>query len=386
MFATLVGAYPRTPLPGQPFRLRAAYGQLERGEIDATALRAVQDELVRELLAEQLDAGLALLTDGQVRWDDAQTAVARGLDGFEITGLLRYFDTNTYYRQPRAVAEPRWRGPILVDDWETADALAQALAEERAEDPRPVKACLVGPYTLARLSDCAELGREKVTLALAEALNEELKALAGAGVPVVQVDENALTMIDWEDIDERRLAADALRRLTDGVEFAHLSLAVTMGDAEAAGATLFYDAPFQSYLFDLCAGPDNWRLISRAPTERGIVAGVADARTTRLDTREVMVWGARYAAALNGRGLDRVGLAPSAGLEYLPRDRAKAKIEALGEAAAVAAISDPDELRRSLDPRAVDSRSAALGRYEPGTGAPDAAIVLAKIAKEGTEA
>jgi len=385
MFATLVGAYPRAPLPGRPFRLRAAYGQLERGEIDGAALRAVQDELVRELMDEQLEAGLGLLTDGQVRWDDPQTAVTRGLDGFEITGLLRYFDTNTYYRQPRAVAEPRWRGPILVDDWETADALAQELAETRAEDPRPVKACLVGPYTLGRLSDCAELGREAVTLALAEALNEELKALASAGAPVIQVDENALTLIGPADDDERRLAAEALRRLVDGVEFTHLCLAVTMGDAEDAGADLFYELPFHSYLFDLCAGPDNWRLIARAPMERGIIAGVADARTTRLDTREVMVWGARYAAALNGRGLDRVGLSPSAGLEYLPRDRAKAKIESLGEAAAVAAISDPEELRRSLDPRAVDSRSAALGRYEPGHGAPDPATMLARIAEEGSK-
>ncbi len=371
MFATLVGAYPRTPLPGRPFRLRAAYGQLERGEIDAAGFRAVQDELIREIIGEQLDAGLELLTDGQVRWDDAQTVVAAGLAGFEITGLLRYFDTNTYFRQPRAVAEPTWDGPILVEDWETADGIAQALAADREEDPRPVKACLVGPYTLARLSSCDEVGREKVTLALAEALNQEIKALAAAGAPVVQVDENAFTLIGRDDEGERRLAADALHRLTEGVEFTHLTLAVTMGDAEGAGSALFYDAPFHSYLFDLCAGPDNWRLASYAPTERGIIAGVADARTTRPDKREVMVWGARYAASLNARGLDRVGLSPSAGLEYLPRDRAKAKVEALGEAARVAAITDDDELRRSLDPRAVDIRSAALGRYEPGHEPPN---------------
>src|SRR5918999_1750369 len=51
MFATLVGAYPRTPLPGNPFRLRAAYGQLERDEVDAAGFRAVQDDLVREVMA-----------------------------------------------------------------------------------------------------------------------------------------------------------------------------------------------------------------------------------------------------------------------------------------------------------------------------------------------
>jgi hypothetical protein len=78
-----------------------------------------------------------------------------------------------------------------------------------------------------------------------------------------------------------------------------------------------------------------------------------------------MIWAARYAAGLSNRGLDRVGLSPSTGLEYLPRDRARQKIEALGQAAAKAATRDPEELKRALDPRAVDSRTAALGRYAP---------------------
>jgi hypothetical protein len=78
-----------------------------------------------------------------------------------------------------------------------------------------------------------------------------------------------------------------------------------------------------------------------------------------------MVWGARYAAALNDRGLDRVGLSPSTGLEYLPRDRARAKIEALASAARIAALTEPDELRAALDPRALDKRTAAYGGVVP---------------------
>jgi 5-methyltetrahydropteroyltriglutamate--homocysteine methyltransferase len=365
MYATLVGAYPRTSLPGRPFPLRAAYGKLERGEIDEQGFRGVQDDLVREVIGEQLDAGLGMLTDGQVRWEDAQTAIARGLEGFEIIGLLRYLDTNTYYRQPRAVREPTWSGPITVDDWRFADAAAREAAAERGVDPPPVKQTLTGPYSLARFSDAGELGRERLALALADALREEIRALAAAGAPVIQIDENALTLIEEGDDAEIRLAAMALGRLLEGVQASHLTLAVTMGDAEAVGPRLFFDAPFHSYLFDLLAGPDNWRLIAQAPRDRGIIAGVADARNTRPDDEAVMVWGARYAAALNGRGLERVGLSPSTGLEFLPRDRARAKIEALAVAAQKAAIIDPEELKKVLDPRAVDKRLAAYGRYVP---------------------
>lgn len=343
MFATLAGAYPRTPLPGHPFRLRAAYGRLERGEIDAAGFRAVQDDLVRELLAEQAEAGLELLTDGQVRWDDPLVPLAGGLDGLETTGLLRWFDTNTYFRQPRALRPPTWRGPITLGDWRFAASATE----------RPVKQCLVGPYSLGRLADAGDVGRETLTLAAAEALREELRSLLEAGVPVVQVDEYALITVGRDDDAERTLFRQAMRRLTEGLgDIGHLSLAVTMGSAEHVGADTLFDAPFRSYLFDLIAGPDNWRLVAQAPAERGVVCGVADARSTRPDGLEVMVWAAHYAASTKGRGLERVGLAPSTGLEYLPRDRAKAKIETLGRAAKLAA-GPRSELIEGLDPRAV---------------------------------
>jgi len=352
MFATLAGAYPRTPPPGQPFRLRAAYGRLERGEIDGAGFRAVQDDLVRELVAEQAAAGLELLTDGQVRWDDPLTPVALGLDGFESAGLLRWFDTNTYFRQPRALRPPTWRSPITLADWRFAAS---------ATEP-PVKQCLVGPYTLGRLADAGDVGRETVTLAAAEALHEELRSLLEAGVPVVQVDEYALTMVGPDDDAERRLFREAMRRLTrDLGDMGHLSLAVTMGSAAHVGAAALSDAPFRSYLFDLIAGPDNWRLVAEVPGERGVVCGVADARSTRPDELEVMVWAAHYAASTQGRGLARVGLAPSTGLEYLPRDRAKAKIELLGRAARHAAGAS-DEMVEGFDPRAVSPGGYRRGR------------------------
>jgi 5-methyltetrahydropteroyltriglutamate--homocysteine methyltransferase len=340
MFATLAGAYPRTPLPGKPFRLRAAYGQLERGEIDDAGFRAVQDELVRELLAEQAAAGLEVLTDGQVRWDDPLSPLSHGLDGLEATGLLRWFDTNTYFRQPRAVRAPTWTRPLTLDDWRFASSVTDL----------PVKQCVVGPYTLGRLADAGDVGRETLTLAAAEALNQELRALLEAGAPVVQVDEYALTLIGRDDDAELRLFADAAGRLTSGLEgSAHLSLAITMGSAPHAARTIF-EAPFRSYLFDLIAGPDNWTLVADAPADRTIVCGVADARTTRPDELESMVWAAHYAASTQRRGLDHVGLAPSTGLEYLPRDRAKAKIEALGRAVRHAAGASDEELAGAKAP------------------------------------
>jgi methionine synthase II (cobalamin-independent) len=166
---------------------------------------------------------------------------------------------------------------------------------------------------------------------------------------------------------ERRLFRDAMARLTDGVgDMGHLSLAITMGSGAHVGGASLFDLPFRSYLFDLIAGPDNWRLVSEVPAERGVICGVADARTTRPDEVEVMVWAAHYAASTQHRGLDRVGVAPSTGLEYLPRDRAKAKIESLGAAARHAAGAS-DEVVRSAPPPAAMARRQPAGVGEART-------------------
>jgi hypothetical protein len=123
--------------------------------------------------------------------------------------------------------------------------------------------------------------------------------------------------------------------------------------------------PFSSYAFDLIAGPDNWRLIADAPADRGIVCGALDPSADSADRPELLIWAAHYAASIRGRGLVRVGLANASSLGGLTRERARVKLEVLATAARLAATASPEELAAALDPRAVDIRSAALGRYTP---------------------
>ncbi|HEY7942573.1 MAG TPA: hypothetical protein VID25_11550 [Candidatus Limnocylindrales bacterium] len=346
MFATLAGVYPAPP-----------------GTADSVG------SALRGVLLDQLEAGLELLGDGEIGAPDPVRAAMAGMDGV-TAGLARSVLAGGWSAaQPVVRRLPTWRAATLVARWQAATSLAQALAAERGEEPRPVRAQVLGPYTLGRLADRGRLGRRRVTLAFAEALAAELAALADAGAVLVQVDEPALVEIGPTDASQGAMAAEAWQRLAAAASpDLHLTLAIMGGAAEGAGAPLLFDAPFRSYFFDLCAGSDNWRLISRAPQDRGIIAGVADARVARLDSKEILVWGARYAAALGRRGLERVGIAPSAGLGALTHAQALAKIRSLGEAARVAGLEDVEELRRAVDPRAVDSRSAALGRYEPGAG------------------
>ena len=88
----------------------------------------------------------------------------------------------------------------------------------------------------------------------------------------------------------------------------------------------------------------------------GSWSGVGDASGRRRTRLEDVVWAAGYAASTRGRGMDRVGIAPSGSLAGLAPARARAVIDLLGEAARTIA-GGRDEVLERLDPRAIDARS-----------------------------
>lgn len=326
MFATLHGAYPQPAVdPADP---------------------AAVDQAVAQVLEAQAAAGLTLLTDGGLRSRDLLDATVAGLAGIECQPGAA----------PRVVELPRWKLPALVDGWRRT----------AGQTDLPVKARLVGPYTLGRLiAGGAGFDHRRLTLAFARALNLELAALDEAGCPFVQVEEDAAVEIGL-DQDEQALFREAQASLLDGLPDAasgfHRSLAVSGGNVDLAGPPTFFEAPYESYFFDLIQGPDNWRLITRAPKERGIVCGAVDAVHPRIDDKELVIWAASYAAS-GGRGFERVGVAPAGSLAGLDPLVARRKIEVLGISARIVEARDETPIQAQLDPRAVDSRSAATGRW-----------------------
>jgi methionine synthase II (cobalamin-independent) len=291
MFATLLGALPRPPLP-----------------VDAP-----RDALVEAALRAQEAAGLDPVTDGA---------------------------------SPAAVL----------------DGLTRAWTETQAMTERAVKQAVSGPYSAAH-GGAATPERARATLERATALNGALRELAAAGCPLIEIHEPAATAVGTDEA-ERALFREAHLRLLDGVEGSHLSLALTGGSAHAAGIETILAAPYASLAVDLIAGPENWRLVVDTPGDRGIICGALSPAADSEDGPEVLLWAAAYAASTGGRGPHRVGLASASSFAHLPWEVAVRKLGRLGEAARLA--DEPLDTRmQALDPRAVSSRSAALGRVDP---------------------
>lgn len=262
---------------------------------------AAAEALLDAVLAAQLDAGLEPLTDG-----------GHGLPGLHP-----------------------------VASWRATQSRTAAL----------VKAVIAGPISADQP---------------AAAVQATLLGLVEAGCAWVEIHEPAATSIGM-DPGARERFADAHRALTADLADAdglHLSLAITGGNADAAGIDTILAGAYASLAVDLIAGPDNWRLVAAAPSDRGIVCGAMAARPGGDESPELLLYAAGYAASTAGRGPARVGLATTGSFVDLPWEIAVRKLTRLGEAARLAA-APAAERRAALDPRAVDIRSAALGTRTP---------------------
>ncbi len=333
------GSYPRVGDTIESQLLRRTIAALDRGERTTADLLDAQNEMTRRAIAEQLYAGLEIVTDGQIRWHDPISHLAGKLENVEIRGLVRFFDTNFYYRQPFLAGKPGRQGHLAVSEYSFArNALGHLATPEDKAGKLSIKPVLTGPYTLAKFSRSvhSENGTpggfaalESRALAFAEILAVEIEMLSQAGAETIQFDEPAAIKYpqDWPVL-ERALAPLACAR--DRVRTAGKKL-------DLALYVYFHDsAPHYEKLLALpvdIIGLDftyNTKLVDTITTlgsPKPLALGLVDSRNTRREDPAVIARQVeRLLPKIEG---GRAFLGTSSGLEFLPRDCARAKLELL---------------------------------------------------------
>jgi 5-methyltetrahydropteroyltriglutamate--homocysteine methyltransferase len=335
------GSYPRVGDTLELQVLRRTIAALDRGERTTADGLDAENEMTRRTIADQVKAGLDVVTDGQIRWYDPISHFAAKLENVQIKGLLRFFDTNFYFRQPVITGKPVRRSALVVNEYSFArNALGHLPTPQDKAGKLAIKPVLTGPYTLAKCSLSEHSGNgagesaaslEVRALAYAEALAAEIVALAQTGADLIQVDEPAVIKYpeDWA------IFGRALAPLT-----AARDKVVTAGrKLELALYVYFHDcAPLYEKLvalpvdivgLDFTYNPKLADQIAAEGSPKPLGLGLVDARNTRLEDPEVIAWQIeRLLPKIKG---ERAYLGPSAGLEYLPRDRAFAKLELLSK-------------------------------------------------------
>jgi 5-methyltetrahydropteroyltriglutamate--homocysteine methyltransferase len=334
---SLVGSYPqpdwlidRARLAGRfPPRVRAR----ELWRVAPEYLAEAQHDATLLAIRAQEQAGLDIVTDGEMARESYSNRFATALDGVDIdnpgTALDRSGQPNPV---PRVVGPIRRRYPVEVDD----------VRRLRANTSRTVKITVPGPFTMSQQAQDDHYGsRESLALGYAEAVNEEVGDLFAAGADIVQLDEPYL-----------QARADEARRY--GVKAINRALAGITGTTAVhlcfGYAAIIHDRPAgYSFLPELAACSCDQVSIETAQSGldcsvlaaldgKTVILGVLDLNDPGVETADTVI--DRVRRALPYVPADRLVLAPDCGMKYLPRDAAFGKLSAMTAAA--------DQLRSEL--------------------------------------
>lgn len=315
MITTMVGSYPKVAEGAYTTKLIGAITKWQRKALNDAELEETSQEITRAVIREQEEAGLDVVTDGQIRWEDLVTPFARGLKGFEINGLSRWFNNNVYYRRPILHTAPAWRGPVVVDDYLFATRCTT----------KPVKAVLPGPYTFAVVSeDRYYKTLRPFVLKLAELLNQEARALVKAGAPFIQFDEPTIGF----GKTDLKLALEALGVASRGVRV-KTAVYTYFGSLNGCLESLVR-SPVDVIGIDVVSDPKTLAALKRVKVTKELALGCLDARNTKLES--VQELHALFNVIKKRVPLDRVYMNPNCGLEFLPHTQALAKIQRLVQA------------------------------------------------------
>jgi 5-methyltetrahydropteroyltriglutamate--homocysteine methyltransferase len=328
---SLVGSYPqpdwlidRERLAGRfPPRVRAR----ELWRVDPDHLEQAQDDATLLAIRAQEDAGLDVITDGEIRRESYSNRFATALDGVDIDNPGTALDRSGHPNPvPRIVGPIRRRHAVQVDD----------LKFLRAHTDRRVKVTVPGPFTMAQQAQNDYYpSREEAALGYAEAVNEEVKDLFAAGADIVQLDEPYLQARPDE---ARSYGVPVLNRALDG---AGGTTAVHICFGYAA---IIHGRPAgYSFLPELAASHADQVSVETAQSGldcsvlaaldgKTIILGVLDLNDQSVETPDQVT--ERVRKALPYVASDRLVLAPDCGMKYLPRPVAYGKLAAMTEAAA----------------------------------------------------
>jgi 5-methyltetrahydropteroyltriglutamate--homocysteine methyltransferase len=289
--AFVPGIYPRSEALVQATR------DVDRGRTTAEAVDEQFERDRRELVAVQEEAGLDLLSDGLLRWQDLFRPLAEAAAGLSARPLVRFLDTNTFFRAVLVEGKPRLTEPLPASDLPEGRWLAT----------------LPSPTAFARAANGGVDSRAVAT----DLLAPQIEAYAQAGCALVVLSDPFLA--------HEGSAAELVGALAELPQSVPLSLNLPFSDASPVLAELA-DAPIAAvgvdfYLTPLDALPQDY------PKE--IMAGVIDARSSRVeDPAEIR----QFVEELLQKVPAEVSLIPNGDLQFVSEPIARQKVALLGGA------------------------------------------------------
>jgi len=327
---TLVGSYPqpewlidRKRLAGRfPPRVRAR----ELWRVKESFLQEAQDDATVLAIRAQEEAGLDIITDGEVRRESYSNRFATALEGVDIDNPGRALDRSGHPNPvPRIVGRVRRKHPVEVDD----------LLFLKRNTSRKTKMTVPGPFTMSQQAqNDFYQSEDEAAMDYAAAVNAEIRDLFAAGADIVQVDE---PYMQARPEKARQFGLKALNRALEGVS------GITAVHICFGYAAIIHQRPSGYSFLPELAGC-SCRQVSVETAQSGldctvlgslskkqIMVGCIDLSDMTVETPQQVV--ARVKRAMPHVPKENIILAPDCGMKYLPREAAFGKMKAMVEGA-----------------------------------------------------
>ncbi len=285
-----------------------------------------QDDATLLAIRAQEEAGLDIVSDGEIRRESYSNRFATALDGVDLDNPGTALDRSGHPNPvPRIVGPIRRRHAVEVDD----------LKFLKRHTSRRTKITVPGPFTmLQQAQNDFYASEEEAAMDYAAAVNAEIKDLFAAGADVVQIDE---PYMQARPEKARQYGLAALNRALEGVE-GTTAVHICFGYA-----AIIHERPSgYSFLPELAACRCRQVSVETAQSKldtsvlagfegKQIMVGCIDLSDMTVETPEVIA--GRIRRALEHLKPEQVILAPDCGMKYLPRESAQGKLAAMVEAA-----------------------------------------------------
>ena len=327
---TLVGSYPqpewlidRKRLAGRfPPRVRAR----ELWRVPESLLKAAQDDATVLAIRAQEQAGLDIITDGEIRRESYSNRFATALEGVDIDNPGSALDRSGHPNPvPRIVGKIRRKHPVEVED----------LLFLKKTTSRQVKITVPGPFTMSQQAQNDYYkSEEEAAMDYAAAVNAEIKDLFAAGADIVQIDE---PYMQARPEKARQYGLKALNRALEnvsGVTAVHICFgyAAIIHQRPSGYSFLpeFAGCSCQQVSIETAQSNLDTAILAKLPGKK-IMVGCIDLSDMAVETPQKVV--ERLKKALEHVKPENVIVAPDCGMKYLPREVAYGKMKAMVEGA-----------------------------------------------------
>jgi len=354
---------PRSDVIGsllRPPALIDARQKHEQGDLTAAEFKCIEDRAVRDAIALQENAGLDVLTDGEMRRYAFFGHLVEALEGFDKFGgwSITFSDGEGHdaaLQRPVVIDKLRWRRQMSVEEFTYL----------RGRTKKPVKVTLVSAQQAAAYYDPdksrgAYATRDSYLADLVDFTRREIAELNRLGCQYIQIDAPQYAALLDETIRDgyRQRGSDPDKMLDacieldnaiieghPGITFGihicrgnHKSMFYASGGYDRIAEKVFSRARFDRFLLEYDdERSGTFEPLRHVPEDRTVVLGLVSSKTSRLETRDQLR--ARIDEAAKVMPLERLALSPQCGFasthegNRLTADDQRKKLELVAQTA-----------------------------------------------------